>query len=133
MKIIIPRIPNSASKSDLQRFVMSGLKRRFRLMFLTKPQITELDIMRIRDEKGVAERHGIITVVPDKAGDSLARSLHGTRLNGKRLAARPFVQRRQRPMRLDPAYNRRRPNLKFEKEMALEIQGYDQFARELAS
>ncbi len=133
MKIIIPRIPNSATKSDLQRFVMAGLKRRFRLAFLTKPQIVDCDVVRVKDERGSAERHGIVTVVPDRAGDTLAKSLHGMRLNGKRLAARPFVNRKHKPIRFDPERNRRRPNLSIERELLAETEGYDQFARVLAS
>ena len=112
---------------------MAGLKRRFRLSFLAKPQILDCDIVCIRDERTGVERHGIVTVIPDRAGDTLARSLHGTRLNGKRLAARPFMQRRQRPTHFDPTRNRRRPNLKIEKEPASVTEGYDQFARVLNS
>ena len=133
MRIIIPRIPNSATTVDLERFVMAGMKRRFRLVFVVKPQLIECDIVRIRDERGASERHGIVTVIPDRAGDSLARSLHGTRLNGKRLAARPFIQRRRLPVRFDPSRNRRRPNLKYEREIIPSIHGYEQFARVLVS
>ena len=131
MKIIIPRIPNTATRSDLRRFVTAGLKRRFRLSFLAKPQILDCNIVCIRDHRTGVERHGILTVLPDRAGENLAKSLHGTRLNGKRLAARPYIQRRQGSNHFDPAHNRRRPNLEIEKESASLTEGYDQFARVL--
>lgn len=102
-------------------------------MFFAKPQILDCEILRLRDATGAVERHGIVSVFPEKSAHALVRAIHGMRLNGKRVAARAYRERQSQRIGVmpAPAFERRRPNLRVDNESDPVVEGYLGFAKEL--
>ena len=111
MKIFIPRVPETTTKMELRRFAEEHLKKRLYLPFMQKPRIAACEILRITDNEGAVEHHGLLTVSPDRAAQWLIAHLMGSRLNGKIIVARQYHERTRRPATIDPEYDRRRQGL----------------------
>lgn len=112
MKIFIPRVPETTTKMELRRLAEEQLGQKINLPFAQKPRITSCDILRITDRDGITEHHGLLTVSPQRAGEWLVAHMMGTRLNGKIIIAREYVERRGSGVGIDPEYDRRRPGLR---------------------
>lgn len=108
-----------------------GAGNRFRLPFLGKqPQIHSCEIIEIKALRGVADRHGLVSITPEKEALKVIRRLNGKQINGKPIIVRQYFERRQKTSSaiLD---ERRRPNLEINKvrKSTIKISGYDTFAR----
>ena len=69
-----------------------------------------------------------IEIVPNKVAQEVIRRLYGKTFNGKRVIVRQYIERKSHKD-LDPQDDRRRPNLKVEKERYVEIEGLEHFSR----
>lgn len=113
MKIFIPRLPEATTRMELRRFAEAELELRLSLPFTQKARIITCDILRIADDQGIVEYHGLLTVMPDRAGEWLVSHLMGARFNGKLIVAREYVDRRRSAAGFEPEYDRRRSGLRI--------------------
>ena len=130
MRILIPRLPQSTTRGELYRFVSGILAKKTHLPFTEQPEISACRIVRIRDSRGVIEYFGLLEVTPDKAGHWLLSHFRRQRIHNKRVFARPFKTRGLEDFTRLPEDDRRRPDLKIEAVLPVEVQtrGLGQFA-----
>ena len=90
MKLIIPRITDSTTRTDLKTFVRLVLNKWFRLPFSAKPQIVKCGVLSITNSNGVTQRHGLVNVTPDDAALRIIQKLNGAYLKGKRVGVKRY-------------------------------------------
>jgi hypothetical protein len=99
MMLFLQSLPAGTRREDLERFIIgrlrSGLFNR-----LMRPRVEKVEILRFQDPAdGRPEFHGLIRILPNHLGKSVARQLNGTLFRGLRLSARIYVGRRDRDRR----------------------------------
>ncbi len=130
MKLIILRVPKKTTPTDVKRFVREGIRTRIPIPFTNQPRVVSAEVVVIRDDRGRADYHGMVTVLPDSSARRLIRKLNGMDLNGKKVMVREFRKRSRNGYVFDPLEDRRRPNLTVEKSWAPSVEGLEQFARD---
>ena len=128
MKIIVPRLPDAATKKELRMHIADVLDKRFHIPFTENPRVVACDILSMRDSQGVVEHHGVVTVMPDSAGDWLLGHFKGQHLKGKLIFARQYFARESSARVFSPEDDRRREGLEISKKGAgVHVQADDQF------
>lgn len=132
MKIFIPRVHPATTGRELKRLVECLMAKRFRLPFTARPTLGSCEVLRFRDDKGVVEYHGLVSIFPDEAGRWLIAHFKQQRLHGKMLFAREFMERKRSLEGLRPEHDQRRPNLEISKVKSVrtDVDAQDQFRRE---
>ena len=130
MKLFIPRIPNDSVRSQLRHFIESGVNTKSWNPFFTKQKykVISYEIVTMTEPNGTKENHAFIEIVPNKVAQEVIRRLYRKIFNGKRVIVRQYIERKSHKD-LDPQDDRRRPNLKVEKERYVEIEGLEHFSR----
>ncbi len=132
MKIFLPRVPNTVTPNDLRAFSANILESKFHMPFTDHPNILSCDILRIKDvQLGLTERHGIISIRPDSAGQWLIRKIKNRRLHNKLIYARQYYIRGDNRQALSPENDRRRKHLEIGKinVQNIHVEGLDQFSK----
>ncbi|MDF1530293.1 MAG: hypothetical protein P1R74_14330 [Sedimenticola sp.] len=115
MKIFIPRVPATTTKSELEGLVAGLLDKRFHFPFTKRPQINNCDVLQFRDGEGIVEYHGLVSVTPDDAGSWLISHFKGQQLHNKSVFARQFMQRNRQQSRPAAEADRRRHHIQITK------------------
>ena len=131
MKLFIPRIPKTTTKTELRKLVANQLAKKIQLPFTEKPSINSCEILCIGDAQGVVEHHGLLSISPESAGRWLIKNFKNQRLHNKQLFVREFVERSNTGKHFDKMDDRRRPNLNIEKleQPTVNLQAMADFAR----
>jgi hypothetical protein len=90
MKLLIPGIAKTTTRSDIRDFVNRGFVKWFRLPFTPQPKIVSCKIISNTNSIGVIQRHGIINVLPDDVAAKIIRRLNGEYLSGKRVGVKQY-------------------------------------------
>jgi len=90
MKLIIPRITDSTTRTDLRNFIELVLGKFFRLPFSAQPRIVSCRILSITDRVGMIQHHGLLSVTPDDAALRIIKKLNGKYLKGKRVGVKQY-------------------------------------------
>ncbi|WP_275096329.1 hypothetical protein [Sedimenticola hydrogenitrophicus] len=132
MKIFIPRVPPVTSSRELRRLIERLLEQKFHFPFTRRPTIGSCELLRFRDDRGVVEYHGLVSVYPDAAGAWLIAHFKEQRLHGKLLFAREFMERKRQVEGFRPEHDKRRDNLEINKVSSVnpKVDAQDQFRRE---
>jgi hypothetical protein len=95
MWIFIGGLPGSATRAELETFVLQSLSGRFHIPFLSpRPSLQKIDILEVVErDTGRSEFHGLVRVEPDKAGQELIRRLGMRRFKGARLKVHRYLRR----------------------------------------
>lgn len=109
---------------DLKHFVEDEIKSWFHLPFTDEPKLLAYEILEITDEDDVCDLHGLVTVMPDSAGEKVIDHLSGKRIHGKQIFPREYFER-QSKQALEPDEERRRTNLTITKVTTLHSRGDD--------
>ncbi len=115
MKVIIPRVPKTTTKRDLFRLAVEELRHRFQFPFTNPPQVTDCEVIQIKDSRGTTEHHGVISIDSSAAGRWLIQRVQGKRLHNKMVFARQFMNRKANGVVFHPLYERRRGDLEIVK------------------
>ncbi len=132
MKIFIPRVPNTVTTNDLRRFSAELLKQRLHIPFTAHPGVTSCEILQIKDvQLGITEHHGLISILPEPAGQWFILHLKDQRLHHKLLFGREYFARADRGQIISPDGDRRRKQLEIGKlnPMNVQVEGMDQFVQ----
>jgi RNA recognition motif-containing protein len=128
MQIFIRKIPRGVTRKDLRAFVESALQLRIPLPFRTRGEVRDCRIIVIQDKNtGELDRHGIVSVHPEKAAEQVIKRLNRTRLNGRRVQLHQYFSRKHGSPR--DTGERRRKNLEIKEEFVPHVQGLDEFRR----
>ncbi|OOZ37335.1 hypothetical protein BOW51_02905 [Solemya velesiana gill symbiont] len=105
------------------------MKKKLKIPFTTQPELKSVDIMVIRDAKGVEEHHGLIVIRPDAGAEWFIKHVKGQRLRNKLVAARQFVERTSHKEVFSAEDDRRRGALEVSKinEPQVAAEGMEQF------
>ncbi len=90
MKILIPRITDATTRTDLREFANRVLQKWFRWPFSDNPMIRHCEIISVSNPMGVVQRHGLLDVSPDDAAIRIIRKLNGAFLRGKRVGVKQY-------------------------------------------
>ena len=124
MRVFVRRIPPGTTRKDLIRFVDGALSGRFRLPLLPAPEIRSCKIMEIHDlDIGTTERHGLLSVLPDKAARKVIRRLNGRALNRKKVLVREYRRRSRNNAKGVAFEEKRRRNLSIGEPERVRIEG----------
>ncbi|HIP52871.1 MAG TPA: RNA-binding protein [Chromatiales bacterium] len=127
MEIFVRNIPSSSTRHELKQFIQRGL---WRLLPIgAKPRIDSCSILKITDQNGLSEYHGLVEVQPDKAARTAIRRLNGKVFKGRVVELRPYYKRSgggRRTEKGERAFDRRmaerrRSNLKMEKKIVAKV------------
>ena len=132
MRIFIPRLPKSTTKKELRDLVTGVLSKKLQIPFTQKPNIITCEIMRITDNQGVIEYHGLINVKPDNAAKWLLTHFKGQHIHNKLILAREYKSRGVNKSSFAPEDDRRRSDLEIEtiNIPTVDIEALDQFIRQ---
>ena len=132
MKIIVPRIPKQTTRNELRKVASIIMQRKFHLPFTARAEVIDCEILRITDNRGVTDYHGLITVSSDAAGAWLIKQLKPESLHGKRLLARKYIERDEAAESFPGQQDRRRKNLDVGKvkEQKIMVEALDQYKKE---
>jgi len=141
MLLFVRGLPKGISRNELMRVVQAAIRAKIPLPFRHKRRVTRCEILHILDRSsGRMERHGLVEVIPDKAGLLALRRLNHSRIHGKMVEVHPYRRRsyqRDRRIRRFQDYaldgerrvkDRRRPNLliaRDEMPRVIGLTGYD--------
>jgi hypothetical protein len=142
MKIIVTKLTAGAGVRDVMTFFKAGLKRRFPLPLRAEPKVENCQIIRIVDDDGGPEEFiAVLNVSPEKEALRAIQRLNRTQLKGRLVEVRQYRYRSSRNDRRSRRYpvaneherradDRRRPNLKFERQTGpARIEAMDNFRR----
>ncbi len=90
MKILLLRISDATTQTDMRNFVNRVLKNWLRLPFSSQATIVSCRIVSVTNSLGVTQRHGLINVTPDDAAQKIIHKLNGEYLKGKRVGVIMF-------------------------------------------
>ncbi len=91
MEVFIRGIPPTSTRHELKQFVQKGMRRW--LPFGSKPVLVACNVIKITDEHGETEYHGLVEIKPEKAAHTLIRRLNGKLFKGRAVEVRPFYPR----------------------------------------
>lgn len=129
MQIFIRKIPRAATRKDIKDFVAPALDWHFLSPFRARGEMRACRILVIRDpETGELDRHAVISVEPEKAGERVLKILNRARLLGRRVELHEYRARSRRSSQWGGG-ERRRQRLLVEDERAPHVQGVDSFRR----
>ena len=118
MQVLIPRIPPQTTRADLKHFIEDEIKSWVHLPFTDEPKMFSYDILEITDQDGVCDHHGLVTVMPDSAGEKVIDHLSGKRIHGKQIFPREYFEREAKDA-MEQDEERRRSNLTITKITSL--------------
>ncbi len=119
MRIIIPNIPRSATKSDVKDMVENILSTRLRFPFSASPTVRYCKILSIEALTGQQNNHGLVKIYPPRAAKWLIRNVQANTkyLHKKKIEAHEYVTR-SLAITLPANQERRRDNLNIKVVMA---------------
>jgi len=136
MIIFLRNIADKTKYSDIISFVEPAIKK---IWFRRQAEIIDVKIMQLHDpQTGESEFHGIVTIEPDKAGQTAIRKLNRKKFLNKHIAVHEYHRRnwhndprlkrmlRGHERRLG---DRRRKDLSVVKEVTNKISGYKEFSQ----
>jgi RNA recognition motif-containing protein len=128
MQVFIRKLPRGVTRKDLRAFVESGLEWRGPLPFRTRGEVRDCRIIVIHDHKtGEMDRHGIVSIHPEKAAEQVIKRLNHSRLHGRRVHLHQYFSRKRgSPWETD---ERRRQDLEVKDEVLPYVQGLEGFRR----
>ncbi len=128
MQIFIRKLPRGVNRKNLRAFVESALEWRFPLPFRTRGEVRDCRIIVIHDHStGEMDRHGIVSVHPEKAAEQVIKRLNRSRLQGRRVQLHQYFSRKHGSPR--DTDERRRQQLEVKEELIPHVQGLDEFRR----
>ena len=128
MQVFVGKLPRSVTRKNLRAFVESALEWRFPLPFRTRGEVRDGRIIVIHDHStGEVERHGIVSIHPEKAAEQVIKRLNRTRFHGRRVRLHQYFSRKHGSPR--DTGERRRQNLDVKEELIPQVQGLDEFRR----
>jgi len=132
VRIFLPRIPASVTKNHLRYFAAEVLDGKFSLPFTTKPSLDNCEILRITDEHGTVEHHGLISITPESAAHWFIQHVRGKMLDSKRVLAREYFDRKSDDSHFLQEDDRRNPRASTEKvqEQRIQVEALEQFRKE---
>jgi len=143
MMLFIRRIPADLSRRELEALVREALKPKLWWPFGPRGAMTRCEVLAIYDkDRGERERHGLVSIVPQRAAQLVLKRLDRSKMKGKVVEVRPYVKRMYQRDRRIRGYDgrsmedearrddRRRPNLVEAIESSPKVEGLHGFNRE---
>lgn len=132
MQVIIPRVPNTATKNEVRDLIESVLAKKLRIPFTATPEVARCRILSIEASNGERDHHGLVTIQPDTAAKWLISHFKGASLRKKRVFAREYVVRNSDSRAFDASSDRRRVDLQIKtvEGPKVQVEGMKQFVAE---
>jgi len=143
MMLFIRRIPTDLSRRELEKIVREALKPKVWWPFGPPGTLTRCEVLAIFDkDTGDRERHGLVSIVPQRAAWRVIKRLNRSKMKGKMVEVRPYVKRMYQRDRRIRGYDdraieheartddRRRPNLVEATEQSPQVEALRGYQRE---
>lgn len=135
MDIFLSRLSDQTTLSQLEKTILTILSKKLRLPFTDSAQLFSCKMMKIRDEHGGIEYHGLLNIKPSNAAKWFIKNCRSKKIHGKPLFAHQYIIRDSswRPGYTSEA-DHRRPSLQIQyvtkKSPTFITEGMDAFKRE---
>jgi len=113
MDVFVPRLSRTTTQYDLERAVTSMLTKKLHIPFTTTATLDHCTVMGIKDNQGIFEHHGLLSIMPDSAARWFIKNSKKRKLHNKRLLSRQYFVRKSnlRALPGERELERRRPSL----------------------
>lgn len=113
MDVFVQRLSRTTTQRDLKRAVISMLAKKLHIPFTATTSLDRCKVMSIKDNQGMVENHGLLSITPDSAAKWFIKHSKNRKLHNRRLVSRQYFVRKSHLLALsgEREQESRRPSL----------------------